>query len=64
MARRIGFYTIRKLATQLCKYITRYTPIIAQLYDGSPALLAALAAANAACGVLVENIDLVQEPGV
>jgi hypothetical protein len=57
MARRIGFYSIRKAAASICKFITRYKAGLAVLFDDKPALIAALEAANAACAVLVEEID-------
>jgi len=61
---RIGFYSIRKYARLMCKYILQFSPAIAKTFPDNPALLAALAAANAACEVLVSQIDLVNDPGV
>lgn len=64
MARRIGFYSIRKFAYSLCKYVLRYGPIIRELYPEATALHAALEAASAACGVLVQEIDATAPAGV
>jgi hypothetical protein len=64
MAPRIGFYTLRKLGQQMCKYIVQFSPAIQQAYPNNGALHAALAAALAACSVLDQEIALEQEPGV
>lgn len=64
MSKRIGFYSLRKVARELCKHVYTFTPIIAASGYSNPALLAALAAANAACAVLVEAIDEVAPEGV
>jgi len=61
---RIGFFSIRKHARQMCKYILQFSPVIARIYPDNPALLAALAAASAACEVLVNEIDQVADSGV
>ena len=63
MARRTGIPTILEVAQALCRLVTKFTPIIAQLYPTNTALLAALEAANAACGVLVQQLALVREYG-
>jgi hypothetical protein len=47
----------------MCQLITDFTPIITQLYGGNTALLAALAAANAACATLHEQLSAVREYG-
>lgn len=62
--RRQGFFSIRKTARLLCGFIFKFTPYIIRLYPEATALHAALAAANAACEVLVQEIDEVAEPGV
>lgn len=54
---KIGFYTLRKYAYRLCKALVQFTPLIRQYFADRPALLAALEAANAACGVLIDEID-------
>lgn len=64
MARRIGLYSIRKFALEICKFIARYGAVIKAVYPDSSSLHAALDAANAACAVLVEEIDLVRPAGV
>ena len=64
LPRRIGFYSLRKAAREMCRLVVAFTPIITKFFGDSPSLLAALAAANAACGVLVAEIDLVDTPGI
>jgi hypothetical protein len=59
-----GLPSMRAIARTLCRLIYKFTPIITSLYGDKPALLAALSAANAACAVLVEQIDETLEPGV
>jgi hypothetical protein len=61
---RNGFYSLRKHARLLCKFVNAFTPIITKQFSDNSSLLAALAAANAACAILVEEIDEVAEPGV
>lgn len=63
MARRTGVPSILKIAQELCRLITKFTPVITALYPGNTALLAALAAANAACATLVEEVSAVREYG-
>jgi len=62
--RKIGFYSIRYHARLMCKFIGQFTPVIIQFFPDSPALHAALSAANAACEVLVQQIDLNAHEGV
>jgi len=62
--RRTGLPSMRALAISLCRLVTKFTPIITQLYPENLALLAALSAANAACAALVEEIDATLTPGV
>lgn len=62
--RRIGFYTLRKAAYEICKYVPLFTPIIKKTFPDNTALHDALEAANLACGVLVAAIDNQAEPGV
>lgn len=62
--RKIGFYSIRYHARLMCKYLLKFGPVIREVFPSSPALHAALAAAMAACEVLVQEIDLVAEDGV
>lgn len=63
MAARTGVWTLRHVAHRLCKYITKFTPTLTALYPENAALLAALAAANAACGALDAELQSVQEVG-
>jgi len=63
MARRTGLPTLLQLAQNMCRLIVKFTPIIQQLYGGNAALMAALAAANAACAILVQEIADVIVPG-
>jgi len=64
MPRKIGFYSLRKTAKLLCRYLVIFTPIIKKYFPDSPNLHAALDAANVACSVLVDEINLVAEVGV
>lgn len=64
ITQRIGFYSIRRYARLMCKYILQFTPVITKTFPENAALLAALAAANAACEVLVMEIDSADDPGV
>lgn len=64
LPRRIGFYSLRKTALAMCKYTIAFTPIIKKFFPDAVALHAALAAANAACALVIAEIDLVAEPGV
>lgn len=57
MARRTGLWTVRNTAFALCRLVTKFSPTISAAYPDSPALAAALASANAACGVLVAEAD-------
>lgn len=54
---KIGFYTLRKLAYGLCRALPTFSPIIRSTFPDNVALLAALAAAEAACHELVKEID-------
>lgn len=63
MARRTGLPTLLKLAQEMCRLIVKFTPIIQTLYGGNTALMAALAAANAACAELVAETSAVIQPG-
>ncbi len=57
MAQRIGLSTIRALAFRMCRMIATFGPIIARTYPTNAALMAALAASQAACHILVEEAD-------
>lgn len=63
MARRTGLRTIRELAHQMCRLVVRFTPTLQAAFPDSPALQAALVAANAACAELVIQADLLLEFG-
>jgi hypothetical protein len=63
MTRRTGVPTLLKLAQEMCRLIVKFTPIIQALYGTNTALMAALAAANAACATLVEELAVVRELG-
>jgi hypothetical protein len=47
----------------MCNLIVKFTPVITELYPGNAALLAALAAANAACATLHAELATVREYG-
>lgn len=61
--KRTGVPTLMSIARALCLAITKFTPLIAQRYPENAALLAALAAANAACATLHEQLAIVREYG-
>lgn len=61
---RIGFYSLRYTARQMCKYLFKFSPVIRTAYPDNALLLAALTAAEAACHELVIQIDAQAEPGV
>lgn len=63
MARRTGVPTMLFVAKRLCDLIGRYGSIVATLYPSNVALIAALAAANAACGALAIELQAVREVG-
>lgn len=61
--RRTGVPTLMWVASKLCNYIVKFTPIIIEVYPAATALHAALAAANAACATLHTQLALVREYG-
>ena len=63
MARRTGVPSMMQVAQTLCRLIVKFSPVIAVVYPGNAALQAALAAANAACAVLVDELAAVRETG-
>lgn len=63
MAQRTGIPSILKVAQRLCQLLTTFTPIITTKYGSNASLMAALAAANAACAVLVQEVSAVREYG-
>jgi hypothetical protein len=64
MTTRIGVPSILKTAKELCRLIDKFTPIIGRITGFDPAVMAALAAANAACMVLNEVLDELIVEGV
>jgi hypothetical protein len=64
MARRTGVYSLRKVAHEMCRLITKFTPVIIAVFPESTALHAALEAANSACALLDQELAEVQEVGV
>lgn len=63
MARRTGVPALMIVARRMCQLITDFTPIITTLYGSNAALMAALAAANAACATLHAQLATVREYG-
>lgn len=61
--RRDGVPTLLKVAQLLCNGITKFTPILTQLYGSNVALMAALSAANAACSELSVQLAVVRQTG-
>jgi hypothetical protein len=64
MALRTGLPSLAVVAREMCRLIAYATPIVQRVYPGNAPLLAALAAANAACEVLHSEITLTVPPGV
>lgn len=64
MVQRLGFYSLRRVAIEMCRLVVLFTPIIQNTYPNNAALQAALAAANVACEELRKQIDLQATPGV
>jgi hypothetical protein len=60
MAARTGIPTLNDLAKEMCKYVTKFSPGLAIIYASNPALLAALAAASAACAELAKETEKVR----
>lgn len=63
ITRRDGLFSLQKTARRLCYLITKFEPIIRQLYPNNALLLAALAAAMAACQELEKQVSLEITPG-
>lgn len=63
MARRTGVSTIKGLAQRLCQLTTAFSPIIRRVFPDNVALHVALDTANAACAVLVNELEAVTEYG-
>lgn len=60
---RNGVPSMLQIAKTLCRLIVKFTPVITQQFPTNTALLAALAAANAACSELSAQLALVREYG-
>lgn len=58
-----GIPTLNDIAKEMCKYLAKFGPGLAILYASNPALLAALAAANAACHELAIRTEEVRDIG-
>jgi hypothetical protein len=52
MAQRNGIPTLIDVAHELCRLITKFTPVITTQFPTNDDLMTALALANAACAVL------------
>lgn len=63
MARRTGVPTLIGVAAQLCKYITKYGPLIVQLYPENALLASLLATAMEACTALHQELLTVRDYG-
>lgn len=60
---RVGIPTLLLLSTALCRALTKFGHLIEEKYPDNAALLAALAAANAACSILIPELYKVREWG-
>jgi len=63
MSRRTGIPTTISLAHQLCRAVVIFDPLIRKVTNNDPAVLAALAAAMAACQLLVTELETYLEQG-
>lgn len=63
MAQRTGVPTILRVAKELCRLLALFGPVITARFPDNAALAAAVAAANAACGVLASELEKVREYG-
>lgn len=63
MAKRTGAPSIHKVAKRLCILLGKYSGLLSALYPTNTALIAALAAAQAACTTLIAEVEGVLEPG-
>jgi hypothetical protein len=61
MARRTGIPSIHEAARELCRLVNKFRPLLTILYAENAALLAALAAAQAACAELVVEANAVRD---
>jgi len=62
-ARRTGVPSIMLIAREMCRLLAKFSPVITTLYPTNAALLAALAAAQAACAQLDAQLALVRDYG-
>ena len=63
MAQKTGVPSLMAVAREMCRLIVNFTPVIERLYGDNAALMAALAAANAACSALHAELAAVREYG-
>lgn len=63
MTHRTGIPSLMEVARRLCLLITQFTPTLERYYGDNAPLMAALAAANAACAVLHSELSAVREYG-
>lgn len=61
MAKRTGIPSLLDVSKESCRLLSKYGPVITVLYSSNAALLAALAAAQAACAELAKQTALVRE---
>lgn len=62
--RRDGLYSLRKTATELCRLIVAFSPVIERLYPANETLRIALEAALVACQALSVAVEDQKEVGV
>jgi len=63
MTKRTGVPAMMEVAKRLCNLVVKFTPVIERLYGENEDLMAALAAANAACATLHAELAEVREYG-
>lgn len=60
---RNGVPTLLNISRIMCRYVSVFAPGLRNQFSGNPALLAALLAAETACGLLVEELEAVRVLG-
>jgi hypothetical protein len=60
---RNGVPTLAKIANIMCRALAKFSPFIVSQYGDNAALLAALAAAQAACATLDTELEKVRNYG-
>lgn len=57
LRRNSGLHTLRDLAVKVCRAYALFAPYLKLYFSNRPSLIAALDGVNAACGVMITEID-------